>query len=90
MAKRPTLEDRLAELDALRINPNADKTRQALRRALGLKNSFIVAHAAELVGEFELRDLSDALVLAFNQLINEGHEKDKGCRAKTALARSAA
>ncbi len=85
MAKRPTLEERLAELDALRINPKTEETRRALRRALGLKNSFIVARAAELVGEFELPDLSDALVGAFDRLIDEGREKDKGCRAKAAV-----
>ncbi len=57
----------------------------SLRHALGLKNSFIVARAAVLVGEFELRELSDAMVSAFNRLINTGYEADKGCRAKTAV-----
>jgi len=85
MSKRPTLEDRLAELDALRDGPQADATEKALRHALGLKNSFIVARAAELAGEFELSELSVALVSAFNRLIDAGHEADKGCRAKTAV-----
>lgn len=85
MPKRPTLEDRLAELDALRGEPKTDATVEALRHALGLKNSFIVARAAELVGEFELRELGDALVSAFDRLIDAGHEVDKGCRGKLAV-----
>lgn len=85
MPKRPTLEDRLAELDALRGDPGAEATAEVLRRALGLKNSFIVARAAELVGEFELSGLSDALVSAFDRLIDAGHEADKGCRGKLAV-----
>jgi HEAT repeat protein len=85
MAKRPTLEDRLAELEALRAEPNAEATAAALRHALGLKNSFIVARAAELTGEFELGALSDAMVSAFGRLIDTGYEADKGCRAKTAV-----
>ncbi len=85
MAKRPSLEDRLAEIDALRAQPDAEATAVSLRHALGLKNSFIVARAAELTGEFELRELSDAMVSAFNRLIDTGYEADKGCRAKTAV-----
>lgn len=86
MPKRPTLEDRLAELDALRAEPKAEATAKVLGHALGLKSNFIVARAAELVGEFELRDLCDAMVSAFDRLIDLEHEADKGCRAKTALA----
>jgi HEAT repeat protein len=86
MAKRPTLEQRLAELDALRDAPKSEESLQALRHALELKNSFIVARAAELAGEFESCDLSDALVSAFNRLIEKDYEKDKGCRAKAAVA----
>lgn len=88
MAKRLTLDDRLAELDALRTSPKSDTSAITLRHALGLKNSFIVARAAELVGEYELSELSDALVSAFDRLIGEGHEKDKGCRAKAVLVES--
>lgn len=85
MPKRLTLEDRLAELDALRGDPQSAATEKSLRHALGLKNSFIVARSAELAGDFEHSSLNDALVSAFDRLIEAGDEADKGCRAKTAV-----
>ncbi len=85
MAKRITLEQRLVELGALRSDPQSEQTQLALRHALDMKNNLVVARAAELAGEFVLRELTDALVAGFERLTNGGYEKDKGCRAKAAV-----
>ncbi len=86
MAKRPTLEDQLAALNALRDDLASDRTRDALCKALASKTGLVVGKAALIVGEFELGALEDELAAAFDDWLGRPGDKDKGCRAKAGLA----
>ena len=88
MAKR--LEDRLAELHALRAvlcdDPTSDEALDHLHHALSLKTNHLVAAGAKLVGEFEIITLETNLVQAFERFMVNAEKTDKGCTAKTAIA----
>lgn len=89
MAKAPTLEQRLAQLNALRDDdPTTPEAVEQLRKALGLQNNFVVERSAEIAGAFDLSELGEALIQAFGRFIGEPYKKDTGCRAKTACARA--
>jgi hypothetical protein len=82
------LEDRLADLAALRREPITDATLAALRGALGEKTSHVVAKAAQVTGELGLAVLSDDLAAAFPRFLVAPARSDPGCRAKTEIARA--
>jgi hypothetical protein len=82
MAKRLTLEDRLAALRALREEPDAAVVGQQLKHALGLKQPMVVAKAAELSVELRAEGLGDALVAAWDRMRSAD---DRGCGAKSAI-----
>ena len=52
------LEQTLARLSAVRADPLAPGAADELRAALGARSNLVVARAAEIVAEWELRDLS--------------------------------
>lgn len=89
MARAPSLEERLAELNALRDGePASPAGIDLLRKALRLQNNLVVAKAAELAGEFEIEALGAELIDAFDRFAKGPAKKDAGCRAKTACARA--
>ena len=86
MASRRSVEDRLADLSALRSAPTTEEAVGELQRALNSKVNHVVARAAEIVGEFMLTELEPDLVDAFNRFMNNAAKIDPGCAAKTAVA----
>lgn len=86
MAKTRKLEERLAELSALRDEPTSEQTSDALYKALMDKDSFVVSRAAEIAGEFYIQQLEPVLVQAFDRFMVNPVKTDPGCRAKTAIA----
>ncbi len=86
MAGRRSVEDRLADLNALRSAPATQETISELQRALSSKVNHVVARAAEIVGEFMLTELESDLVDAFERFMNNAAKIDPGCAAKTAIA----
>jgi hypothetical protein len=82
-------EAQLAALDSLRQQP--EDTREApLRKALGHRNNFIVAKAADLTREFILAGLTDDLLTAFSRFFENPEKSDPQCWAKNSLARALA
>lgn len=86
MARRGRVEERLAELAALRDDPSAaiGELEKALRSKVGL----IVAAAAEIAGEGGLRELAPTLSAAFARMCEDPVHRDPQCRAKIAVARA--
>ena len=87
MAKQ-TLTDRLARLDALAADPSAPDAQRQLRAAIASKTSHVIARAAEIVGEAELTAFERVLAERLLALLDASAAADKGCKAKTALAKA--
>ncbi len=85
MGRSRSLDDRLADLSALRSDPMSEQTLAALRRALGSKVNHVAGRAAEIAGEFQLFELVPDLVQAFDRFMNNPTKTDPGCAAKTAI-----
>lgn len=81
-----TLQQRVAELRALDLHAATalDKLRAALRSSTG----FVVAAAADLVGEHRLEAAVPELAPAFERLCEDPVKRDPGCRGKLAVARA--
>jgi HEAT repeat protein len=86
MTKRRRLEERLAELNALRADPTSGPAMARLRQALASKTHHLAAKAARMAGEFEIGQLGDDLVSAFERFMVNPSKSDEGCVAKTAIA----
>jgi hypothetical protein len=86
MAKSIKLEQALAELDAIRDDPQSDRATQVLRQILKGKPAIAVANSAKLIGDQELRDLVPDLVAAFPRFVADGVKQDPGCFAKFRIA----
>ena len=69
MATRLSLEDKLAEIRAMRIGPPATHAIE-LRRYLGDKSNLVVAAAAALVGERTFSELAGDLENAFDRFLS--------------------
>ena len=89
MSGRRKFEEQLAALDALRRHP-PDARVEPLRKALGQRNNFIVAKAADLVREFRLAQLIPELLTAFDRFFEDPTKSDPQCWAKNALSRALA
>lgn len=84
MAKRGSLEDRLAAVRGWRDRPESAELIDDLRKALKDKSNFIVAAAAEIVGDRLIAELAPDLEAAFNRFLVDPVKTDKLCRAKLA------
>jgi hypothetical protein len=89
MPGKRKFEEQLAALDALREQPE-DVRVDALRKALGHRNNFTVAKAADLIREFELADLAPDLLAAFDRFFDDPVKTDPQCWAKNAISRTLA
>lgn len=91
MAKggRKTLEQELARLRALRVEPERTETREALAQALASSRAPLLTLAGNVIGEAELAGFAPALRAAFERCLERDPVKrDPGCAAKTSLARA--
>ncbi len=89
MPGKRAFEQHLAALDALRAEPENART-EPLRKALGHRNNFIVAKAADLTREFGLSALTPDLLKAFDRFFENAEKSDPQCWAKNALSRALA
>src|SRR5882724_4485676 len=86
MAKSRTLDAKLARLKALREGPHTPAARAELKKALADRSNYVAARAADMVGEFELRDLIPDLLAAFDRFLVNPAKTDPQCLAKNAIA----
>jgi len=89
MSGKRAFEEQVAALDALRRSPE-DARVEPLRKALGQRNNFIVAKAADLIREFGLTDLAPELLPAFDRFFDDPVKSDPQCWAKNSLSRTLA
>jgi HEAT repeat protein len=89
MPGKRAFEEQVAALDALRQQP-AEGRVAPLRKALGHKNNFIAAKAANLIYEFGLKDLAPELLAAFDRFFDDPVKNDPQCWAKNAISRALA
>jgi len=89
MSGKHGFEQQLAALDALRQQPPEARV-EPLRKALGQRNNFIVAKAADLVREGRLAQLTPELLVAFNRFFEDPAKTDPQCWAKNALSHALA
>lgn len=89
MAKSTAIEDALARLKVLRDGaPSSPEFHEALGKALASKTNLLAARAAKYVGELRLAEFAAALAEAFGRFMRDPAKTDKGCDAKTAIARA--
>ena len=89
MSGKRAFEEQIAALDELRTKPGTERS-TALRKALGQRNNFLVAKAADLAREFELKELTPELLAAFDRFFKDAVKSDPQCWAKNALSRTLA
>jgi hypothetical protein len=89
MSGKKALEAQIAALDALR-QAAEDERAPALRKALGNRNNFLVAKAADLIREFSLSALIPDLLVAFDRFLENPVKSDPQCWAKNAIAKALA
>lgn len=86
MSRSQRLEDRLADLEALRGDPTSPESLRALQKALTSKVNHVVGRAAEIAGDYQLTELEPDLVQAFERFMVNPQKTDPACIAKTAIA----
>lgn len=86
MAKSRKLEETLAKLAQIRDAPTSEASIATLRQVLGTKNSVAIARAAKMVGELAISLLIPELAAAFDRMMVNPTESDRGCLAKKEIA----
>jgi HEAT repeat protein len=89
MTGKCRFDEQLAALDKLRQQP-ARATMAPLRKALGHRNNYVVAKAADLVREFGLAELVPELLATFDRFFSNPLKTDPQCWAKNAVSRALA
>ena len=85
MAQHRSLEDRLAELEAVRTDPTAPAALATVRKGLSSRTSFVAAKAAAVTAEAGWAELLPELSAAFTYFVPRPAATDKGCHAKLAV-----
>jgi HEAT repeat protein len=88
MAKRLSLDDKLAAIRAIRQQPPAENDASELRGFISDRSNLVVAAAAAIVGERTLTELAAELETAFDRFLVEPLKNDKLCRAKIAIVQA--
>src|SRR5438067_2365092 len=90
MPKRPSKggspDAQLARLSEIKANPSTPDAVEDLTKALRGKSNLLAARAADIVAAAKLAALELVLVETFNAFLADG--ADKGCVAKTAIAKA--
>jgi hypothetical protein len=89
MPGKRAFEEQIAALDSLRDAEEKPRI-EALREALGNRNNFIVAKAADLARELNLMEFTKDLLAAFDRFFENAEKTDPQCWAKNALSRTLA
>ncbi len=88
MAKRPTTEDALAAIHAVRQAPERFDLKGDLAPFLRHKSNHVVAAAAATAERLEVSGLAPDLVEAFERLMRDPAKLDPGCKALIAIVQA--
>ncbi|HEX7363321.1 MAG TPA: HEAT repeat domain-containing protein [Bryobacteraceae bacterium] len=86
--RQDRIERQLESLAALRAQPLEEHTLAALRAALGDRVNLVIAKAARIAGELQLRQLIPDLLQAFERLFADPAKSDPQCWGKNAIAKA--
>lgn len=85
VAKRASLEDKLARVSEVRAEGDSDDARRALTKSLADKSPHVVAAAAAAIAELGIADLATEVEATLEPHFDN---PDKGCIAKTAIVKA--
>lgn len=86
MAKSRKLEEMQAQLNEIRSDPTSEFGITILRQILSSKYAIVIAQAAKIVRDANLRDLIPDLATAFERLMQNPASSDPNCLGKKAIA----
>ncbi len=86
--RRPTLEERLDHISDLRRDPDSPETLEELRKGLTGREALVAARAARVAGDLGKDELVPEMLAAFDRFMEDPVKNDKGCLAKTAIAKA--
>ncbi|MFO0888411.1 MAG: hypothetical protein U0790_04600 [Isosphaeraceae bacterium] len=85
MAKRSSLDDKLAAIRGLRSREPGPALTAELQKALADRSNFVVAAAAAVAGDRGIVELAGDLESGFTRYLEDPVKTDKLCRAKLAI-----
>jgi HEAT repeat protein len=88
MAKRPSLDDKLALIRRLRDRDPSAEVMAELKRAIEDRSNLVAAAAATIAGDQRLIELAAPLESAFSRFVADPLKTDKLCRAKLAIVQA--
>lgn len=88
MAKSDAIADAMTRLKSLRADPKSDASIAELSKALSSKANILVARAADIIHDAKLPQFIDPLIAAFDRFMVDPTTTDKGCGAKTSIAKA--
>jgi HEAT repeat protein len=90
VAKRPSTEEALGAIRAIRDEPEKHDLKRHLAPFLVHKSNHVAAAAADTIGRLEAVTLAQNLADAFLEWMKNPSERDPGCKALTAIAKTLA
>jgi hypothetical protein len=88
MPKSDPIADAMTRLKSLRADPKSDESIAELSKALSSKANLLVARAADIIYDAKLSQFIDPLIAAFDRFMVDPTTTDKGCGAKTSIAKA--
>src|SRR4051794_33447484 len=88
MAPRSSLDEKLAQLRAIRGGVLTSEQKTEVRKRIGDRSNLVVAAAAALAVENSLAELAKDLEAAFDRFLVNPAKDDKLCRAKVAIVQA--
>ena len=85
---KEAFDRKIAELAALRANPDSPQTQVQLRKALKDRSNYVVSKVAALVGNLGAPALIPDLLAAFDRFLIDSAKTDPQCWAKNALIKA--
>ena len=86
LMKNDPIQNALAALDEIPLH--TPEGRKQIEKALDSKSNLIAAKAARIAGDSQWLEIIPKLVATFQRLLPGGASADKGCAAKTGIARA--
>ncbi len=88
MPKSDPVADAMTRLKAVRADPRSEAGSAEIAKALASKANILVSRAADIVHDWKLAQFIDALEKAFDRFMVDPTTTDKGCSAKTSIAKA--
>src|SRR3954468_17440122 len=88
MPKSDSVADAMTRLKSLRANPKAPDAIAEITKALASKANILVSRAADIVHDAKLEQMVGPLIAAFDRFMVDPTTTDKGCGAKTSIAKA--